>query len=140
MKRLLIALSLLAIAIVTGSLIYSQAPTRTTSERTLLRVWSAPTSTIEERAQAVNHCFPRGTPLSSIIAQLGTNHTPFRLLAIFPTATSTHGLFTASYPFAGEESVRIQVSAPLNADPLSGAFDRAEGLIRGAPRPKDPNH
>ena len=67
-------------------------PVRTASERQLLRVWSAPGSSVEERAEAVNRCFPRGIPVSSIIALLGTNHTEFRLVAISNTGKSFEGL------------------------------------------------
>jgi hypothetical protein len=108
-------------------------PVRTASERQLLRVWSAPGSSAEERAEAVNRCFPRGIPVSSLFALLGTNHTEFRLVAISNTGKSFEGLFTFTYGFGGEETVIIQASGPTNAIPLGGAFSEARGLIRGLP-------
>jgi hypothetical protein len=100
-------------------------PVRTASERQLLRVWSAPGSSVEERAEAVNRCFPRGIPVSSIIALLGTNHTEFRLVAISNTGKSFEGLFTFTYGFGGGETVIIQALGPTNAVPVGGGFSGA---------------
>ena len=108
-------------------------PVRTASERQLLRVWSAPGSSVEERAEAVNRCFPRGTPVSSIVALLGTNHTELRLIATANRGKSSEGAFTLTYGFGGGETVTIQAWGPVNADPLGAGFSGATGLIWGSP-------
>jgi hypothetical protein len=133
MKRILIAVSVLTIAIVTGSTMYSASSSRRASERKLLRVWSAPASSVEERTEAVNRCFPRGTPISSIVAVLGTNHTALRRVATTNRGKDSKDLFTLTYGFGGEESVIIQAWVNENADPLGGAFSEARGLTRGLP-------
>ena len=133
MKRILLAVSVLTIVIVTGSTMYSASSSRRASERKLLRVWSAPASSIEERTEAVNRCFARGTPISSMVAVLGTNHTALRRVATTNRGKDSKDLFTLTYGFGGEESVIIQAWVNENADPLGGAFDRALGVIRGLP-------
>ena len=105
-------------------------PVRTASERQLLRVWSASGSSVEERAEAVNRCFPRQTPVSSIIALLGTNHTGLRLVATANRGKFSEGAFTLTYGFGDGESVTIQAWAPVNADPLGAGFSGAKGWIR----------
>ena len=105
-------------------------PVRTAAERQLLRVWSAPGSSVEERAEAVNRCFPRGIPVSSIIAVLGTNHTELRLIATADRGKSSEGAFTLTYGFGGGETVTIQAWGPVNADPLGAGFSGAKGWIR----------
>ena len=133
MKPILIAVSVLTIAIVAGSVMYSASSSRTASERKLLRLWSAPASSVEERAEAVNRCFPRGTPISSIIAVLGTNHTALRRVATANRGKYSEDAFTLTYGFGGGESVIIQAWVRANADPLGGAFSGARGLIWEAP-------
>ena len=133
MKRILIAVSVLTIAIVTGSTMYSASSSRRASERKLLRVWSAPGSSVEERAEAVNRGFPRGIPVSSVIALLGTNHTELRLIGTDNRGKSAGGFFTLTYGFGGGETVLIQAQGPVNADPLGAGFYSAVGLIRGHP-------
>lgn len=108
-------------------------PVRTASERQLLRVWSAPGSSVEERAEAVNRGFPRGIPVSSVIALLGTNHTELRLIGTYNRGKSPGGFFTLTYGFGGGETVLIQAQGPVNADPLGAGFYSAVGLIWGLP-------
>jgi hypothetical protein len=131
MKRILIAVSVLTIAIVTGSTMYSASFSRRASERKLLRVWSAPGSSVEERAEAVNRGFPRGIPVSSVIALLGTNHTELRLIGYYNRGKSPGGFFTLTYGFGRGETVLIQAQGPVNADPLGAGFYSAVGLIWG---------
>ena len=131
MKRILIAVSVLMIVIVTGSTMYSASSSRRASERKLLRVWSAPGSSVEERAEAVNRGFPRGIPVSSVIALLGTNHTELRLIGYYNRGKSPGGFFTLTYGFGGGETVRIQAQGPVNADPLGAGFYSAVGLQAG---------
>jgi hypothetical protein len=132
MKRILIAVSVLTIAIVTGSTMYSASFSRRASERKLLRVWSAPGSSVEERAEAVNRGFPRGIPVSSVIALLGTNHTELRQIGYYNRGKSPGGFFTLTYGFGGGETVRIQAQGPVNADPLGVGFYSAVGLHSAA--------
>ena len=105
-------------------------PVRTVSERHLLRVWSAPGSSVEERAEAVNRCFPLGIPVSSIIALLGTNHAKLRLVAIANRGKFFEGGFTLTYGFGDGETVTIQAWGPTNANPLGAGFSGAKGWIR----------
>jgi hypothetical protein len=105
-------------------------PVRTASERHLLRAWSAPGSSIEERAEAVNRCFPRGIPVSSIVALLGTNHAELRLVATANRGKHSEGGVTLTYEFGGGETVTIQAWGPTNANPLGAGFSGAKGWIR----------
>jgi len=130
MKPILIAVLVLTIAIVTGSTMYSASSSRRASERKLLRVWTSPGSSVEERAEAVNRCFTRGTPISSIVAVLGTNHTALRRVATSNRGKESKDLFTLTYGFGGEGSVIIQAWVNENADPLGGALDRVLPVAR----------
>ncbi len=132
-KRILIAVSVVTIVIVAGSTMYSASSSRRASERKLLRVWSAPGSSVEERAEAVNRGFPRGIPVSSVIALLGTNHTEVRLIGADNRGKAPGGFFTLTYGFGDGETVLIQATGPVNADPLGAGFYSAVGLIRGHP-------
>ena len=116
-------------------------PFRIASERQLLRVWSAPGSSVEERAEAVNRCFPRGIPLSSIMALLGTNHAELRLIAISNRGKASEGLFRLTYGFHDGEAVSIQAWGPTNANPLGAGFSGAESWMRpsGAARTRTNN-
>jgi hypothetical protein len=116
-------------------------PVRTASERHLLRVWSAPGSSVEERAEAVNRCFPRGIPVSSIIALLGTNHAQLRLVAIVNRGKLSEGGVTLTYGFGGGEAVTIQAWGQTNANPLGAGFSGAKGWVRrsGAARARTNN-
>jgi hypothetical protein len=95
---------------------------RTPSEQELERVWTASSSTAEERAAAVNRCFTNGTPISSVIDLLGTNYTRFTLIATYwcgePELKKDLDL---AYGL-GEKSVIIRVTASEHADPLTGQF------------------
>ena len=115
-------------------------PARTASERHLLHVWSAPGSSVEERAEAVNRCFPPGIPLSSIMALLGTNHAELRLVAIANSGKSFEGRFTLTYGFGDEEAVTIQASGPTNANPLGAGFSDAKGWTRRSGSARTPTN
>jgi hypothetical protein len=95
-------------------------------------VWSAPGSSVEERAETVNRCFPPGIPISSIIALLGTNHAELRLVAIANSGKSFEGRYTVTYGFGNGEAVTIQAWGPTNANPLGAGFSGAKGWIRPA--------
>jgi hypothetical protein len=123
MKTSRFAFTLLVLALASGC--SPDHPVPTASEQQLLRVWSMPGSSVEERAEAVNRYCRPGTPISSIITLLGTNHTGLRLTAINEKAG--YRLFAVTYEFAGEQNLNIQGWAPVNTDPMSAAFDRAFG-------------
>ena len=116
------------------------APTvQTNSARSeLLLRWSAPHLHSWERAEAVNRCFTNGTPVSAIIAVLGTNFTydtPYSSVWIGPgpEPTKTLGLI---YGF-GDESVIIGTTAPLltnGVHPLQARFT-GTGHSKPASRP-----
>jgi hypothetical protein len=112
----------------------AQTPTtptvQTNSARSqLLRLWSAPHLHSWERAEAVNRHFTNGTPVSAIVAVLGTNFTyftPYSTVWISPgpAPTKTTGLI---YDF-GDESVIIGTTAPLMTNgvhPLQAKFTGA---------------
>ena len=97
----------------------------TPAERELQHVWTAPKSSVEERAVAINRCFTNGTPISSVVALLGTNHSRFSLIAIYwcgePRLKQALDL---TYDF-GADSVIIKVTADEHAAPISGYFTEA---------------
>jgi hypothetical protein len=76
-----------------------------------MRVWADPGVSVKERAVAVNRAFPNGTPISLIVAKLGTNYT---------RSTAT-GALCLVYSFGGE-SVAIETDAALDAPLLSAKF------------------
>src|SRR5258708_2091542 len=47
-------------------------------DKEILRLWSAPGASVQERAAAVNRSFTNGTPITAVVAVLGTNFTTFQ--------------------------------------------------------------
>lgn len=89
----------------------------------LSRIWSAPRASLRERADAVNRAFTNGTPMSVVVAALGTNYvecfSSARLWAgSGPEPPNTPWL---SYQF-GEDEVTIHTSATISEGPLKGSF------------------
>ena len=101
-------------------------PVRTASERELLRVWSSASSSVDDRAEALNRCFSgTQTPASALIALLGTNYARFHLIAVVWTGRPyEEKAMELTYAFGGE-AVFIQVLAPVEADSFSGTFNGA---------------
>jgi hypothetical protein len=92
----------------------------------LSRIWRDPNTTVKQRAAAVNRTFTNGTPVSVVVAALGTNYTRCVSSARVwvgpgPEPPNTSWL---SYRF-GEESVDIHTSASVSEDPLTGRFTGA---------------
>ncbi len=109
----------LAIAFVGWSVVLASA----TEE--LSRVWSDPSISIKARASAVNRAFTNGTPVSVVVAALGTNYMlcgSSARLWVGPGPESPN-TFWLSYHF-GEEEVTIGTSAVFgrDLDPLSSKF------------------
>jgi hypothetical protein len=89
----------------------------------LARVWSAPSVSVKDRAAAVNRAFTNGTPMSVVVASLGTNFVRFAPISTVwvgsgPEPRKTSGL---RYGF-GEKSVYISTTASISEDPLYGRF------------------
>ena len=94
----------------------------------LSRIWSDRSMTVRQRADAVNRAFTNGTPVSVVVAALGTNYTRCMSSArlwLGPGPEPPNTLWL-SYRF-GEEEVTIGTSAVLgrDLDPLSGKFTGA---------------
>jgi hypothetical protein len=122
-----------------GAQVPTAPPVKADSTRKeLLRAWSAPQLHSWERAEAVNRHFTNGTPVSTIVAVLGTNFTydtPYSSVWIGPgpERPRTIGL---EYRF-GDEAVIIGTSALLGGNgvhPLKAEFTRA-GYAKPASRP-----
>src|SRR4030095_6079770 len=87
----------------------------------LARVWSASNVSMRDRAAAVNQAFTNGTPMSVVVAALGTNYVasaPISTVSVFrgPERAKTSGLL---YGF-GEKSAYISTTASISEDPLYG--------------------
>ena len=83
----------------------------------LSRVWRDPNATVQQRAAAVNRAFTNGTPLSVVVAALGTNYgccfSSARLyLGPPPEPPNTYWL---SYEF-GKDKVTLGTSAVFGQD------------------------
>lgn len=96
------------------------------SDEELRRVWSAPNIPVRQRATAVNQAFTNGTPMSVIVAALGTNYTRFFSSATVwmgpgPEPRKTKGLI---YCY-GEDAVIINTTAGISEDPLTAIFTGA---------------
>jgi hypothetical protein len=96
------------------------------ADEELSRVWSTPNISVQQRAAAVNQSFTNGTPVSVVVAALGTNYTCcFSSARVWlgprPEPRNTWWL---SYSF-GEEAVTIHTSAGESEDPLTGTFSGA---------------
>src|SRR5258706_8522902 len=94
----------------------------------LSRVWSDRSTTVRQRADAVNRAFTNGTPVSVVVAALGTNYTCCMSSArvwMGPGPEPPNNLWL-SYRF-GEEEVTIGTSAVLGRglDALTGKFTGA---------------
>ena len=94
----------------------------------LLRIWRAPDKSVRQRAEAVNRAFTNGTPVSVVVAALGTNFTRCMMSAriwMGPGPEPPNTLWL-SYRFGGEE-VTIHTSAVLDRDldALTGKFTGA---------------
>jgi hypothetical protein len=92
----------------------------------LSRIWRDPNATVQQRAAEVNRAFTNGTPVSVVVAALGTNYTRcFSSARVWggpgPEPRNTSWL---SYSF-GKESVIIDTSAGISEDPLTGRFTGA---------------
>ncbi len=97
-RRAFLAAAVLGCSIVTAS-----------AAEGLSRVWTAPSISVQQRAAAVNRAFTNGTPMSVVVAALGTNYTRFcRISTVWmgpgPEPRKTSGL---TYRF-GQESVIIR--------------------------------
>jgi hypothetical protein len=84
----------------------------------LSQVWRDPHATVQQRAAAVNRAFTNGTPVSVVVAALGTNYTR----CMSSTQPAPH--WWLSYSF-GEKSVAIYTSVNVSEDPLTGRFTGA---------------
>jgi hypothetical protein len=94
----------------------------------LSRIWRAPGKSVRERADAVNRAFTNGTPVSVVLAALGTNYTRCMSSArvwMGPGLEPPNTLWL-SYRF-GKEEVTIHSSAVLgrDSDALTGKFTGA---------------
>lgn len=94
----------------------------------LPRIWSDQSATVRQRADAVNRAFTNGTPVSVVVAALGTNYTRCMMSArvwVGPGPEPPNTLWL-SYCF-GEEEVTIHTSAVLgqDLDALMGKFTGA---------------
>src|SRR5437879_1623936 len=94
----------------------------------LSRIWSNRSMTVRQRADAVNRAFTNGTPVSVVVAALGTNYTRCMSSArvwMGPGPEPPNTLWL-SYRF-GEDEVTIHSSAVLgkDLDALSGTFTGA---------------
>ena len=89
----------------------------------LLRVWADPGVSVKERAAAVNRAFPSGTPISLIVAKLGTNYT---------RGGTRYGSEWLMYSF-GRESVAITTTAAQDEPLLSATFVSAGWSMPPAP-------
>src|ERR1051325_11933383 len=70
----------------------------------LLRIWRAPDKSVRQRAEAVNRAFTNGTPVSVVVAALGTNFTRCMMSAriwMGPGPEPPNTLWL-SYRFGGE--------------------------------------
>jgi hypothetical protein len=96
------------------------------TKRQLLRIWLDPRVPVRERAEAVNRTFTNGTPMSVVVAALGTNYIQcFSSARVWlgpgPEPPNNPSL---SYPF-GEEEVTIHTSTSISEGPLTGNFTGA---------------
>lgn len=96
------------------------------SDAELFRVWSAPAGSVHERAEAVNGFFTNGTPVSNIVAALGTNYKVLRPFSSVWVGPGPEPRKTCSllYDF-GNDTVVINTSADISGDPLTGEFTGA---------------
>ena len=94
----------------------------------LSRVWSDPSISVRDRASALNRAFTNGTPVSVVVAALGTNYTLCGSSARLWVGPSPEppNTFWLSYRF-GEDEVTIGTSAVFGRDlyPLSCKFTGA---------------
>jgi hypothetical protein len=91
-------------------------------------IWADPSMSVRQRADAVNRAFTNGTPVSMVVAALGTNYTRCMSSArvwVGPGPEPPNTLWL-SYRF-GEEEVTIGTSAVLgrDLDPLTCKFTGA---------------
>ena len=112
----------LAVVVLGGSIVLAFAGEE------LSRVWSDPSISVRDRVSAVNRAFTNGTPVSVVVAALGTNYTlcgsSARLwMGPGPEPPNT---FWLSYRF-GEREVTIGTSAVWgrDLDPLTCKFTGA---------------
>jgi hypothetical protein len=98
----------------------------TPAERALMGVWTSPSASVRERAEAVNQCFTNGTPIPVVAAVLGTNYGVLRPFSSVWVGPGPEPRKTCSllYHF-GQVSVTIGTSADIGADPLGGEFTGA---------------
>jgi hypothetical protein len=89
----------------------------------LLQVWPTPGVSAKKRAAAVNRAFTNGTPVSLIVAKLGTNY------ARCGFSPDRWGLLYRS----GRESVLVETSADSDGSLLSATFIRARDFDRPDP-------
>jgi len=92
----------------------------------LSRIWSDLSTSVRQRAEAVNRAFANGTPVSVIVAALGTNYIQcFSSTRVWmgpgPEPPNTPWL---SYRF-GKEKVTIHTSSSISEGPLAGKFTGA---------------
>jgi hypothetical protein len=111
-----------ALALFGGSVVVASAGEE------LSRIWRDSNATVQQRAAAVNRAFTNGTPVSVVVAALGTNYAlcgnSARLWAgPQPEPPNT---FWLSYPF-GKDEVTLGTSAVFgrDLDPLSCKFTGA---------------
>jgi hypothetical protein len=92
----------------------------------LSRTWTSSRAPVWERADVVNRAFTNGTPMTIVVAALGTNYTPcFSSARVWlgpgPEPPNTPWL---SYRF-GEDEVTIHTSATISEGPTKGKFTGA---------------
>lgn len=87
----------------------------------LSHIWRDPNATVQQRAAAVNRAFTNGTPMSVVVAALGTNY-----VCCFSSTSPPPSTYWLSYRF-GQNEVWINTSAVFgqDIDPLTKRFTGA---------------
>ena len=98
------------------------------ADEELARIWQDPHATVQQRAAAVNRVLTNGTPVSVVVAALGTNYTRCMSSARVwagPKPEPANSMWL-SYRFGGNE-VTLETSAVFGKtlDPLASKFTGA---------------
>jgi hypothetical protein len=111
-----------------GTILLCGSASTSSGAEELSRKWSSPGASGPERAAALNETFTNGTPMSAVVAVLGSNYTRVSPISIpGPQPRNTSGLI---YRFAEQEIVIVSTAA-TNANPVSGTFIRAAYMRPG---------